>query len=393
MAMQWRWDQGRLDYFNFSSLRDIATVLVALDGALIDKNDLLRQPLMQTGLPFSPTHYTIWRNYARVFKWTLLATRIDKRLIVTDICHKLADDGENGWGVDDYFSFLIPRLYYPNPAIQAYDANSPLIFPLCAILRYLIAQFQQRGTAELTVDDTFDLIIGNSLDGTESFSTYLTLSSSGRRPRGDEKRQIRELMIFIAQSSFLKWDSSRLTLDVMVGDDETLSQLQTIATPIVPARLADADSEIVRLGTVDSGVVRPVASVARERQDDLIFTEGRRVRVTHLRVERSPRLRRMYFASLTQPFLCDMCHESMNNRYPWTENLLEIHHLLPLSSAIRVTSKGTSFDDLVPLCPNCHKSVHAYYRMWLRNSEEGDFRTVQQSKDVYSEAKREMVQP
>ena len=67
--MRWRWDQGRLGYFQFENIVRIAQVLKTLDGVPLNtREDLLRQPLMQgTGLPFAPAHYKVWRNYARVF--------------------------------------------------------------------------------------------------------------------------------------------------------------------------------------------------------------------------------------------------------------------------------------------------------------------------------------
>ncbi|NHZ72566.1 MAG: HNH endonuclease, partial [Aquificales bacterium] len=119
--MRWRWDQGRLDYFNFDNFRTIAQVLVSLNGVNIQTPgiDPLRKPLvMQTDLPFAPESYTVWRNYARIFKWTMVAARIDHQLMVTDVCRKIADPSDDGWGVDEYLSFIIPRLYYPSPATQ-----------------------------------------------------------------------------------------------------------------------------------------------------------------------------------------------------------------------------------------------------------------------------------
>ncbi|VAW31998.1 hypothetical protein MNBD_CHLOROFLEXI01-2769 [hydrothermal vent metagenome] len=391
--MRWRWDQGRLDYFNFDNLRMIAQVLVALNGVDIQtpRIDPLREALVtQTSLPFAPNSYTVWRNYARIFKWTMVAARIDHRLMVTDVCRKIAELGEEGWGVDEYLSFIIPRLYYPSPATQQYNVTENKVFPFCVILRFLLAQFKQRGDASITLDETFSYLVGNNLTGVEPIETFLTLQPTAQKGRGDEKRQVREMFIFLAQSSFLKWSNSTLILDVMSGDDETIERLEQIASPLILTQNLDSDAEIIRLGTVDNSVIQPFVSVAREKQDDLIFTEGRRIRVTHLRVERSPKLRRMFFASLSLPYLCDMCRESMNDRYPWTDNLLEVHHLLPLSSVIRLTRTGTSFDDLIPLCPNCHKAVHNYYRTWLRTERQRDFSTIIEAKSVYNEAKEQM---
>ncbi|MCB8945798.1 MAG: HNH endonuclease [Ardenticatenaceae bacterium] len=391
--MRWRWDQGRLDYFNYDNLRRIAQVLVELNGIDIQTPnfDPLREPLVNhTGLPFAPITYTVWRNYARIFKWTLIASRIDRNLMVTDVCRKIADTTENGWGIDEYLSFIISRIYYPSPATQQYEITDERNFPFCAILRYLIAKFKQQGDASITLDETFSYLVGNNIQGIEPLESFLNLPPTNRKAQGDEGRQVREMLIFLAQSSFLKWNNSSLILDVMNGDGDTIYQLEQIATPLLLPQNADSDAEVIRLATIDATQIQPIVSIAREIQDDLIFTEGKRVRVTHLRVERSPRLRRMFFANLPLPYFCDMCLEDMNERYPWTDNLLEIHHLLPLSSVIRLTRVGTSFDDLVPLCPNCHKAVHAYYRNWLRTNEQQDFWGVQQAKSVYNEIKEQM---
>ena len=51
----WRWDQGRLNYFQYSNLQKIAQSIVGLDGTTINVKDLdpLRYVLeKQTGLPF-----------------------------------------------------------------------------------------------------------------------------------------------------------------------------------------------------------------------------------------------------------------------------------------------------------------------------------------------------
>ena len=52
----WRWDQGRLLYFQFDVLRDIAKTLVKFDNADISKcENLFRQTLVtETGKPYFP---------------------------------------------------------------------------------------------------------------------------------------------------------------------------------------------------------------------------------------------------------------------------------------------------------------------------------------------------
>lgn len=93
----WRWDQGRLLYFQFDVLRDIAKTLVKFDNADISKcENLFRQTLVtETGMPFLPDYYTVKRNYSRVFQCSFLAKFMGNQLVVTDICRDLANaDGE-----------------------------------------------------------------------------------------------------------------------------------------------------------------------------------------------------------------------------------------------------------------------------------------------------------
>ncbi len=64
----WRWDQGRLGYFNYDTLQKIASILKKYDGVEINANieASFRTDLMiSTGLPFAPQSYTVKRNYKR----------------------------------------------------------------------------------------------------------------------------------------------------------------------------------------------------------------------------------------------------------------------------------------------------------------------------------------
>ena len=102
-TLRWRWDQGRLDYFLYENIVRTARVLTGLDGVPLDgRDDLLRAPLMQgVELPFAPSHYKVWRNYARVFACSMLATQVNHRLVVTDLCRRLAN-AETTYSPDQY---------------------------------------------------------------------------------------------------------------------------------------------------------------------------------------------------------------------------------------------------------------------------------------------------
>ncbi|MDX1993450.1 MAG: HNH endonuclease [bacterium] len=393
MVQKWRWDQGRLEYFSFNNVRTIAQVLSELDGVTLTASyDPLRVELTErTGLTFPPTNrpdYKVWRNFARVFKCLFLATKIGNQLRVTDVCRRVAKLDGTGWSVDDYLSFIIKKFYFPSPIFERYSIDAKQTFPFCAILKYLISSYVNSGFGLIDIEQVFDLVIGNECTGTEDLDFYHSLSSSSYRPQNDELRQVREMLAFIGQASFLKWQGNVLYLDIEPNDAALLDQLRIIAQPTILPRHLDEDAEILSLGTVEDGEVI-VATSVRELPSDLTFTEGKRSRINHLRIERSPNLRRLFFASLPNSVLCNMCGSNMKERYPWTENLLEIHHLLPLASTLNLKSKTveTSFDDLVPLCPNCHRSVHLYYGLWLQDHNLDDFLTAEDARIAYSQAK------
>jgi len=391
--MPWRWDQGRLDYFKFDNIRSIASVLCLLDNVRLRQrgHDPLRVPLTATGLPFLPATYTVWRNYKRVFGAALLASSVNDRLAVTDLCRELARSGPDQMTADDYLSFLVPRFYFPSPVFQGYAHTGPRFFPFCALLRLLVSRLAGGAFGAVTLAEVFSTIIGNECTGEEPIDYYANLQPTGRTPRGDEARQVRELLIFFSQFSFLQWTPDTLFLDIDASDSAVVRDIQALATPLGMRRIQDPSRELRHIGSVGKGM-RPTISVPERRApEDLLFVEGSRVMVNHLRIERSPKLRLMFFESLGETPLCDMCQVYLPDRYPWTENMLEIHHLLPLGSAVQIGHQGTSLSDLVPLCPNCHRGTHVYYRRWLDTREVTDFQSRQQAQGAYEEAKQSYI--
>ncbi len=396
--MIWRWDQGRLEYFRFDNIRAVARVLAALEGVPLDHKagDPLRVPLGATGLPFLPTHYRVWRNHARVFGAAGLATEVGGRLRVTGLCKALAQDGVDQLTVDDYFAFLVSRFYFPWPAFQGYSHTGPIVFPFCAILRYLMTHVRKDGFGAVTLDEVFSKLIGSNCRGDEPLAFYQRLPSTGRAPVGDERRQIREFLSFFSQFSFLHWTRpDTLFLDVdATRDEEALTRLEELAQPIRRRRLADRDQELLSLlGTFEPITLAEVIAPPREIPEDLVFTEGSRVRTNHLRIERSPKLRALLFNSLGSRPPCDVCRRDLRHHYPWADypNMLEVHHLLPLGSALEIRKRETSLADLTALCRNCHGGVHVYYRQWLGGQGLVDFRSKDEAKTVYRESKDRYV--
>lgn len=116
------------------------------------------------------------------------------------------------------------------------------------------------------------------------------------------------------------------------------------------------------------------------------FREGNKVKKTHVTIERNASLRRDFFASRPTA-TCDVCLLDTAKTYPWTERVMDIHHLLPLCSGTRVETTGTTFDDIVPVCPSCHRAVHRYYDGWLTENGRRDFKDRGEALGVYKAVK------
>ena len=386
----WRFDQGRLDYFQFDEIKKISKALVALDG--VDKPrgsdpDVIREVLSyHSDLPFLPDNYLVWRNYGRVFGAQLLAADIGGKIIATELCKQLATDSTID--CDDYLAHFSRTFYYDSPVFQGYNPHGPQTFPAIAIIKLLIAKYLTEGVDKITVDDVYGYLISNNVRGTEDLGFYHGLVYNPA-PTTEDLRQPRELMRFISQFSFLAWQAPYLYLSVQ--DTAELHAIEQALTPIINLRNEDPGLEVLQMGSTLQGEVLGAVTLNQVESIEQEFTEGRRIRVTHLRTERSSRLKSLYFTRVEQPHICRMCSIDTAVRYPWAEHVIELHHLLPLSSPVRVESSGTSLTDLVGICPSCHRATHKFYSLWLRENSVQDFRSYEEAYHVYNEARNRIV--
>lgn len=389
--MIWRWDQGRLLYFEFDILKKISKVLTDLNGVNADLGiDLLRKPLeAETGMPFAPSTYTIWRNYKRVFECSFLATKVGNKIIATDFCLEVSKDNGLIKDIDDYFSLYLPRFRFPFPAFQEYNPMDKIAFPFCSIIKFLTSKKLQSFESRITIDEVFNIIIANECTGFESIDYYRKLQPKDYTIIGDQKRQVREMLIFISQMSILKWFNNSLFLDISIEDIDT-PEFQKLITPILVSPNSLREQDFLQLTKLNDQVVIPAKLRSREEASDEVFIEGKKTRVTHLKIERSPLLRKIFLEQNPRP-VCHMCEVNMTHRYPWTSYLIEMHHILPLSAGIAISTKGTSLDDLIGLCPSCHRSVHLFYKSWLDNKHKDDFIDKVEAKEVYLQAKERMA--
>lgn len=383
----WRWDQGRLDYFRFDEIKKIASALVDFEGSPLpggDAPDSLRRILREhSDLPFAPDHYTVWRNYGRVFGAQMLAARIGNGIVCTDLCRAIANEEVSS---DDYMLHLVNRLYYPSPVFQGYDPAARKVFPLCAIIKWLLAKSRTSLFPGITLEEIESYIIGNGVNGTEEALTYGDLNATNYTEGDSIRRQIRELMVFASQLSFLKWDRGTLYLDA--DSPARTRQIEGLLHPYIIQHSDDPSQEILNLGAhFDVSGIDSIDSPDTNEAAKVEFKEGSRVEVTHLRLERSGKLREMYFEHADNPQVCDMCEVDTARKYPWADKVIDVHHLLPLASPIRIDKQATSLQDVVGLCPTCHRATHRFYGGWLRGKGIKDFRSYEEARGVYVEAK------
>lgn len=388
----WRWDQGRLLYFQFDVLKEIASVLIKFDGVDVSACEPLFRKALEdgTGMPFLPKHYTIKRNYSRVFQCAFLANFVGNKLVVTDMCKALCDEHSDIKTIDDYLLTYIRKFRFPFPAFDGYSSIDQRIYPFCAILKYLFALRAMNREAKLSLDDIFKYIIANNCTGFENLDFYINLKEQEYDYSDTERRQLREMVIFISQLSILQVYDGYLYLDNM-SDNATSEMLNFFLHPENRFAKADRLEEYYEMTTVSkTKIVVPTFEVFAIDPIDTEFIEGNRKRVEHFRVERSTLLRK-YYKQVNPAPVCCACGTDMSKRYPWTDYMLDIHHLLPLSSAVAISSSGTSLADIVGLCPSCHRAVHMYYRKWLKANDQGDFNSKQEAHEVYLQATREIA--
>jgi predicted HNH restriction endonuclease len=156
-------------------------------------------------------------------------------------------------------------------------------------------------------------------------------------------------------------------------------------------RQPNAGAEVLNLGSDFQGTALGDLTISQINVIDTEFTEGKKIRVTHLRSERSAKLKDFYFSNTLNPHICDMCSMDTEKRYPWADRIIELHHLLPLGSPVRVDAGKTSINDIAGICPSCHRATHKFYSKWLKTNGLKDFQNYEEARYVYKTAKQEIV--
>lgn len=384
----WRFDQGRIAFFQFDEIRKIAKFAV--------KHDLkatARKPLVEaTGLPFRPIDddYPPWRNYSRVFRTAFLVANIGGVAKPTKIAQLLAKDGQVT--SDEYFHFFAQAFTDPAPSYQEWMPVSNPRFPLLFALKFLLAR-AVKGEQVTSYPQIIAAYDKSGFDGEEDQTAFLSITHKPwARPArksgdADPDRQARESIQVISQISYLSATKSDVT--VSLESDDALDIFESLSA-VRGKQENDSDLEIERIASLYEGSVSGLeldySKAAPDQAVEAGFIEGTRVERTHVILERNGNVRKAFFAA-NPTTCCAFCERDTASEYPWAERVLDVHHLLPLCSGTRSNVGGTILDDLVAICPTCHRAVHRYYTNWLKNAGKRDFADAAEAKAVFDAAK------
>lgn len=376
----WRFDQGRIEYFQFDELRKIAKFAVTSDLRAAARDPLVAA----TSLPFLPADdaYPPWRNYSRVFRTAMLVAKIGDIAKPTRVAELLAQDGVVT--SDDYFHFLAQAFTDPAPSFQEWAPGGTLRFPLLFTLKFLLARLVM-GKPIVPIREIIGAYDQSGFEGDEDQSAYLALAK--KTWTSGDHRQARESIQVIGQLSYLSASSSDVT--VSLDDDDALDLFESLHA-IRGKQEKDSELEILRVaGLFESAVADLEMDFAKTVLDDTVeagFTEGTRVEKTHIVLERNSAVRKAFFDK-NPTATCDFCARDTKTEFPWSDRVLDIHHVLPLCSGTRSDKSGTILGDLVAVCPTCHRAIHRFYTKWLKEQGKKDFSDAAEARAVYGEAK------
>lgn len=376
----WRFDQGRIEYFQFDELRKIAKFAVANDLRSVSRGPLVAA----TGLPFLPADaaYPPWRNYSRVFRTAMLVANVRGVAEPTRVAELLSQDGMVT--SDDYFHFLAQAFTDPAPSFQEWEPSEAPRFPLLFTLKFLLAR-SVVGEPIVPIREIVGAYGKSGFEGDEDQSDYVALAK--RQWSSGDHRQARESIQVIGQLSYLSASSSEVTVSL---DDEDALDLFESLQAIRGKQENDSEREILRVASLfESAVAELEIEFSKTVLDDTVeagFTEGTRVEKTHIILERNSAIRKTFFER-NPTTRCDFCTRDTKSEFPWSDRVLDIHHVLPLCSGTRSDRSGTVLGDLVAVCPTCHRAVHRFYAKWLKEQGRQDFEDAAEARAVYDEAK------
>jgi hypothetical protein len=295
---------------------------------------------------------------------------------------------------DEYFHFLAQASTEPNPALEAWTPTAEFRYPLLFTLKYILSKAAVGTTPSATLDEIIGAYRVSGFAGHEDDTAFIGIlgndqayHQSGESAPDALRRQARESIKVLCQISYLHLKNNRVFINLDKKDAlKAFGELNPIGGP----RAADRDAEIRRLaGLFAGGSTLDFFDYPNTVVTEVVesgFQEGTKVQKTHVTIERNSGLRKAFFQA-NPTTVCDVCDLDTQQTYPWTERVMDLHHLLPLSSGTRVVGNATTFEDLVPLCPSCHRGVHRYYDNWFRTQQRRDFQSRDEAVAIYNQVK------
>ncbi len=388
----WKWDQGRMQYFQFDALRTMSSFITKYDFKN-ETPELIRESI---GMQFLPLNYTPWRNYARILKLCFLIYEEDDVAHPTDIAWLLSKSGTVT--CDEYFHFLVEVSTQPSPALQEWKQNHTFVrYPLCFSLKYMLAIIAIGFEPIVSIDEIVDAYIYSGFKGDESDIEFIELLNKKSKYIGYSKnintRQAKESIKTIAQISYLHCLGNHIVVSLNRVDAlDIFKSLNPISEDFIHQDgniVIKNLSEFFKDGSSHDFFEYKNSEISEEVEYG--FIEGGKVKKTHIVIERNSKLRSLYFKTYPSP-ICDSCNLNTHLKYPWVDKVLDVHHILPLSSGTRVDSRqGTILDDLVAICPTCHRAIHRYSDLYLKKSSKKDFDNRDEALNIYIEFKKKII--
>lgn len=390
----WHWDQGRLAYFQFEALQRIAAFVMHHDFKSADRSLLA----LETGLPFqAPATHSPWRNYSRVLKLCLLVHERGNVALATPVGSILSQPGTVT--CDEYMHFLVQVSTEPSPALEGWSPGADFRYPLLFSLKYLLMKTATGAGASASVNEIIGAYHVTGFTGDEDEANFahtlvrrFTFEAEGASAPEALKRQARESLRVISQISYLHL-SKKDVIQVSLAPEDARNVFHSL-NAISGPRAANRNDEILRLADLfEGGSTMDDLEYPNTILSDVVesgFVEGSKVKKSHIIIERNTNLRKAFF-SARPTSVCDVCRMDTAKTYTWTNRILDLHHLLPLSSGTRVEVTGTTFNDLVAICPTCHRATHRYYDKWLSDNRQKDFASAVEARAVYEKMKADFT--
>jgi putative restriction endonuclease len=111
------------------------------------------------------------------------------------------------------------------------------------------------------------------------------------------------------------------------------------------------------------------------------FEEGKKYFVTHLCIERNPKVIKLAkdnFKNNNGKLYCEVCEFDFNNVYGERGfDFIEGHHKIPLAALNNSSNQRVNISDINMVCSNCHRMIHRK-KQWI---------TIEELKEIIKNSK------